>query len=136
MASKEGASLVEEKDEEDELSCDLAAWQKAWIDHYRDELIRRVPTVDVVDRLIERRAIDPSMDVYQDIHACHEQQRNARARLLLDYVSSQTRKVFWDFQEVLALETCGDLAIRKDDEPTLEERFHPTPAKFANPGDG
>ena len=129
MATKDGSACSEGKAEQsDELGGGLALWQKAWLARYRDELVRRVPTVDVVDRLIGRGAIDPSMDVYQEIHACHAEKRNMRARLLLDYVSTQSRKVFWEFQEVLALENCGDLAVRKEDESTVAESFRPNEA--------
>ena len=120
MAGK-AASLS--SDEDDKLSCPLAPWQKAWLARHRDELVRRVPTADVVDRLITRHAIDPGMDVYQNIRACHEEKRNERARLLLDYIASQTQKIFWDFQKALTLETCSDLAIRSEDAEAVAGRF-------------
>ena len=71
--------------------------------------------MDVVDRLITLHAIDPGMDVYQNIRACHEEKRNERARLLLDYISSEAQTVFWKFQDALVCEACGDLATRRDD---------------------
>ena len=88
-----------------------------------DELVRRVPTMDVVDRLITRHAIGPGMDIYQNIRACHEEKRNERARLLLDYIASQTQKIFWDFQQALMLETCSDLAIGQEDTEAVAGRF-------------
>ena len=120
MASKE-ADASPESDEDDDERGPLAPWQKAWLARHHVELIRRVPTADVVDRLIQRGAMDTSMDVYQRIRACHEELRNDRARLLLDYVVSSPNKVFWDFQEALKSESCGDLAIRRADVPTLKE---------------
>ena len=123
MAAKEVPKSLPEGEKDDGESARLAPWQKAWLNRHRDELIRRVPTMDVVDRLIPRRAIDPDMDVYQNIRACHEEKRNERARLLLDYIASQTRRTFWDFQEALILESCGDLAIRPEDAIVAMERF-------------
>ena len=79
--------------------------------------------MDVIDRLITRHAIDPAMDVYQNIRACHEEKRNERARLLLDYIASQTQKIFWDFQKALTLETCSELAIRQEDAEAVAGRF-------------
>ena len=123
MAAKVMSDSFPESEKDDEESSPLAPWQKAWLNRHRDELIRRVPTMDVVDQLIPRRAIDPDMDVYQNIDACHEKKRNERARLLLNYIASQTRKIFWDFQEALILVGCGDLAIRREDAVGLMERF-------------
>ena len=111
MAAKEVSDSLSESEKDDEESSPLAPWQKAWLSRHRDELLRRVPTMDVVDQLIPRRAIDPDMDVYQNIDACHEKKRNERARLLLDFIGSRTRKIFWDFQAALILVGCGDLAI-------------------------
>ena len=122
MASKEAsASLTAEEDHDQ--SGPVAPWQKAWLAQHRDKLIRRVPTMDVVDQLIPRRAMDIDMDVYQRIRACHEELRNDRARLLLDYVASHTQKIFWDFQEALTLVSCGDLAVRREDAGELAESF-------------
>ena len=123
MAAKVVSDSFPESEKDDEESSPLAPWQKAWLNRHRDELIRRVPTMDVVDQLIPRRAIDPDMDVYQNIDACHEKKRNERARLLLNYIASQTRKIFWDFQEALILVGCGDLAIRREDAVALMESF-------------
>ena len=114
---------LSESEKDDEESSPLAPWQKAWLSRHRAELIRRMPTMDVVDQLIPRRAIDPDMDVYQNIDACHEKKRNERARLLLDFIGSRTRKIFWDFQEALILVGCGDLAIRREDAAAVMERF-------------
>ena len=87
MASKEEDDSSSCGDDDDPLSGDLALWQKAWLARFRDELIRRMPTVDIVDQLVQRGAIDIGMDAYQRIRACHEELRNERARLLLDYVT-------------------------------------------------
>ena len=122
MAEKEAAEELD-RSEDDKLSCPLAPWQKAWLARHRDVLVRRVPTADVVDRLITLHALDPGMDVYQNIRACHEEKRNERARLLLDYVASQTQKIFWDFQKALTLETCSDLAIRQEDVEVVAGSF-------------
>ena len=123
MASKEANDSSSSEDEDDPLSGDLALWQKAWLARYRDELIRRMPTVDVVDQLVHRGAIDTGMDAYQRIRACHEELRNERARLLLDYVTSQTQKIFWDFQDALTMQHCRDLALRPGDVQVVEESF-------------
>ena len=122
MATKEAAaSLLSEED--DDENGPLEPWQKAWLAKHRDKLILRVPTMDVVDRLIQRHAIDTSMDIFKRICACHEALRNDRARLLLDFVTSQTQKIFWDFQEALVLESCGDLAVRRGDVQEVVESF-------------
>ena len=122
MASKEAAASLTAEEDHDQ-SGPIVPWQKAWLAKHRDKLIRRVPTMDVVDQLIPRRAMDIDMDVYQRIRACHEELRNDRARLLLDYVASHTQKIFWDFQETLTLVSCGDLAIRPEDEEEVAESF-------------
>ena len=121
MAAKEAFDSFPES--ADEASSRLAPWQKAWLSRHRDELIRRVPTMDVVDQLVPRRAIDPDMDVYQNIDACHERKRNERTRLLLDYIASETQKIFWDFQAAMILVGCGDLAIRREEAAAVIERF-------------
>ena len=124
MAGKElSAAASLPSHEEDKLSYPLAPWRRAWLERHRDELVRRVPTMDVVDRLITLHAMEPEMDVYQNIRACHEERRNERARLLLDYIASQTDKIFWDFQKALMLETCSDLAVRQDDVQAVARRF-------------
>ena len=124
MAGKAAASSLP-SDGEDERSCRLVPWQKAWLAHYREELVRRVPTMAVVDRLIQRRAMDTGTDVlvYQNIRACHEEKRNERARLLLDFIATQTQKTFWYFQTALMLESCSDLAVRQEDEKAVAESF-------------
>ena len=109
--------------EEDDVSGPLEPWQKAWLAKHRDNLILRVPTMDVVDQLIQRHAMDTSMDIFQRISACHEALRNDRARLLLEYVASQTQKTFWDFQETLVSESCKDLAVRRGDVQEVVEGF-------------
>ena len=122
MASKEAAASLLLEEDCDE-SGPLEPWQKAWLAKHRDTLILRVPTMDVVDRLIQRHAIDTSMDIFQRICACHEALRNDRTRLLLDYVALQTQKIFWDFQEALVLESCRDLAVRRGDVQEVVESF-------------
>ena len=82
-AAKKVSSACAESEEDDGLSGDLALWQKAWLSRHRDDLVRRVPTMDVVDQLIPRRAIDPDMDVYQNIDACHERKRKRTSSLAL-----------------------------------------------------
>ena len=119
MASKEAAASLTAEEDHDQCG-PIAPWQKAWLAKHRDKLIRRMPTMDVVDQLIPRRAMDIDMDVYQRICACHEELRNDRARLLLDYVASHTQKIFWDFQEALTLLSCGDLAVRQDVDEVAE----------------
>ena len=116
-----GCSSLPPAEKDDEAS--LVLWQEAWLRRHRQELIRRVPTMDVVDRLIVRGAIDPGMDVYQRIRACHEELRNERAALLLDFVASQPQKVFWDFQAALGLEMCADLALQRNDVQAAIESF-------------
>ena len=109
--------------EEDELRCGLAPWQEAWLIRHREELVRRIPTIEIIDRLIARQALDPGGDVYQNIRACHEEKRNERARLLLDYIASQNAKVFWDFQDSLSLFHCGHLAVQREDEQIVSRNF-------------
>ena len=123
MTSAKATALPLSSEEDDDESGPLEPWQKAWLAKHRDTLILRVPTMDVVDRLIQRHAIDTSMDIFQCISACHEALRNERARLLLDYVGSQTQRIFWDFQEALVLESCRDLAVRRGDVQEVVESF-------------
>ena len=123
MASKEAVASLTAEEKDHDQSGPIVPWQKAWLAKHRDKLIRRVPTVDIVDQLIPRRAMDIEMDVYQRIRACNEELRNDRARLLLDYVASHTMKIFWDFQEALTLVGCGDLAIRREDVQEVAESF-------------
>ena len=123
MTSAKATALPLSSEEDDDESGPLEPWQKAWLAKHRDTLILRVPTMDVVDRLIQQHAMDTSMDVYQRIRACHEELRNERARLLLDYVASHTQKIFWDFQEALTLESCRDLAVRRGDAQTVATSF-------------
>ena len=124
MVGKEMPTLpVFEFEKDNEESWGLAPWQHAWLSRHRNELIRRMPTMDVVDRLIQRGAIDTDMDAYQEIRACHELLINERARLLLKFVALQTVKIFWDFQAALILEGCGDLAVRREDATTMMESF-------------
>ena len=122
MASKEAEDSSSSEDDDDPLTGVLALWQKAWLERHRDELIRRVPTIDVVDQLVQRGAIDTGMDAYQRILACHQELRNDRARLLLDYVTSHTQKIFWDFQEALSVQG-SDLALRPEDVQVVEKSF-------------
>ena len=119
MTSAKATALPLSSEEDDDESGPLEPWQKAWLAKHRDTLILRVPTMDVVDRLIQRHAIDTSMDVYQRIRACHEELRNERARLLLDYVASHTQKIFWDFQEAIIEENCRDLAVSRGYSPEV-----------------
>ena len=114
MAEEKGAASLP-SDENEKLSCPWAPWQKAWLARHRSELVQQLPTMDVVDRLITQHAIDPGMDIYQNIRACHEEKRNERARLLLDYIASQAQNVFWEFQKALMLEPCRHLAIQQED---------------------
>ena len=123
MTSAKATALPLLSEEDGDESGPLEPWQKAWLAKHRDTLILRVPTMDVVDRLIQRHAIDTSMDVYQRIRACHEELRNERARLLLDYVASHTRNIFWDFQEALVLESCRDLAVLRGDVQEVAASF-------------
>ena len=123
MASKEAAASLTAGGKTMTRVVLLRRGRKPGLAKHRDKLIRRVPTMDVVDQLIPRRAIDIDMDVYQRIRACHEELRNDRARLLLDYVASHTQKIFWDFQEALSLVSCEDLAIRREDVDEVAESF-------------
>ena len=123
MAGKESPASLSESEKDDEESSPLEPWQKAWLSRHCDNLVRRMPTLDVVDHLIERGAMDVGMDVYQRIEACHSELHNERARLLLDYIAFQTRKVFWDFQASLTVVRCADLAVRREDTVAAMERF-------------
>ena len=129
MASKEAAaSLLSEKFEDDDENGPLEPWQKAWLAKHRDKLILRVPTMDVVKRLLQRHATDPMMDIFLRTYVSVEGLTGVeRARLLLDFVVSQTQKTFWDFQEALQVqESCKDLAVRREDVQELVERFSVT----------
>ena len=102
MAEK-GASSRESDDDEDDENCSgLLSWQKAWLSDNRRELIRRMSTMEVADLLIEQRVMNTDMDAYQEIRACHEEKRNERARLLLDFVASRSPAVFERFLQALA----------------------------------
>ena len=88
------------------------AWQRAWLNRHRRQLISRMSTMDIIDVLIEKGSIDTDQDAYQNIAACHYQQRNERARLLLDFLLSRsnTQDHFWDFQAALLETGLGDLS--------------------------
>ena len=99
----------------------LVPWQKVWLGRHRQELMRRLRTMDVIEHLIPGGSIDPDMDVYQRIRACPKEMRNERARLLLDFVALQTQAFFWVFQAALADTGCGHLAVGRDDEQVLAQ---------------
>ena len=102
MAEK-GASSRESDDDEDDENCSgLLSWLKAWLSDHRRELIRRMATMEVADLLIEQRVMNTDMDAYQEIRACHEEKRNERARLLLDFVASRSPAVFEHFLQAVA----------------------------------
>ena len=107
---------------DDKESSRLAPWQTAWLSRHHDELVKRMPIMEVVDRLVERQAINTFEDVYQEVAATHQLPLE-RTRILLDHIASQTQQLFWDFQEALALVGCSDLAIRQEDSAMMEERF-------------
>ena len=103
----------------------MEAWQKAWLNRHRRQLISRMSTMDIIDVLIEKGSIDTDQDAYQNIAACHYQQRNERARLLLDFLLSRsnTQDHFWDFQAALLETGLGDLAVKREDEQRLAQTF-------------
>ena len=103
----------------------MEAWQRAWLNRHRRQLISRMSTMDIIDVLIEKGSIDTDQDAYQNIAACHYQQRNERARLPLDFLLSRsnTQDHFWDFQAALLETGLGDLAVKRDDEQRLAQIF-------------
>ena len=103
----------------------MEAWQRAWLNRHRRQLISRMSTMDIIDVLIEKGSIDTDQDAYQNIAACHYQQRNERARLLLDFLlaRSNTQDHFWDFQAALSETGLGDLAVKREDEQRLAQTF-------------
>ena len=78
-------------------------------------------TMDVVEQLIPRGCIDPEMDVYQRIQACPKEMKNERARLLLDFLASQTQAFFWEFQAALGNTECRYLAVGHGDEQAFAQ---------------
>ena len=97
-------------------------WQLAWLKRHEPELIARMATMDVVDRLTQRRWMDPGTDLYQRI-AAQTTIPNERARLLLQFLRSSTSECFWDVQGALAETGCVDLALSRDHERAVMETF-------------
>ena len=103
-------------------SVSLPNWQLAWLKRHEPELIARMATMDVVDRLTQRRWMDPGTDLYQRI-AAQTTIPNERARLLLQFLRSSTAGCFWDVQGALAETGCVDLALSRDHERAVMETF-------------
>ena len=103
-------------------SVSLPNWQLAWLKRHEPELVRRMATMDIVDRLTQKRWMDPGTDLYQRI-AAQTTIPNERARLLLQFVRSSTSECFWDVQIAFAETGCVDLAVSRDDERAVVETF-------------
>ena len=100
----------------------LLLWQMAWLKRHEPELILRMDTKEIVDRLIQRRWVDPGEDIYQRIEALTTI-ANDRARLLLGFVRNNSSECFWGLQEALAETGCEDLAIKREDEQVVVDSF-------------
>ena len=103
-------------------SVSLPNWQLAWLKRHEPELMRRMATRGIVDRLTAKNWMKPTMDVYQTIQS-QMTIPNQRARLLLQFIRSSTPECFWDLQAALAETGCVDLALSRDDERAVMETF-------------
>ena len=103
-------------------SVSLPNWQLAWLKRHEPELMRRMATRGIVDRLTAQNWMKPTMDVYQTIQS-QMTIPNQRARLLLKFIRSSSPECFWDVQGALAETGCVDLALSRDDERAVMETF-------------
>ena len=111
-----------EKKRKQDASDSLPNWQLAWLKRHEPDLIGRMATMDIVDRLMQKRWMDPGTDLYQRIMA-QTTIPNERARLLLNFVRSSTEECFWNLQLALAETGCVDLALSRGDERAAMETF-------------
>ena len=100
----------------------MSRWHLAWFRRHEHDLIGRMATMDIVDRLTEKRWMDEGMDIYQKIES-QTTIPNDRARLLLKFLKSQGTACFWAFQESLAETGCADIAVGREKEQAQIKSF-------------
>ena len=131
MAEKDASTDRSPGERDVEESGKMSNWQMAWLKRHEDELVERMPTMEVLDHLITSKRMHPGMDIYQTISSPMTIP-NVRARFLLGFIRSQSSfGLFWDFQEVLAKTTCADIAVTRQNADAVKASFSSEELKAA-----